>query len=175
MIKNGTVINRQQCDAKSLLLPAFCHHQFDFFPLLHLYSLSALSSPRNQFSFPPRLSLLTFLWAMHPQTPSDPFRLAWSLPLSHLVSGPSVNILLFLLLQLLPTTILLLPAPQMLCIFPLPYFAAEEKGRETYRESVREVQVLCPSLSGGCPGVRRRASGEVHPFEYQSSSSSLRQ
>lgn len=47
--------------------------------LLHLHSLSTLSLPRNQFSFPPFLSLLTSLWAVHPQTPSDRFLLAWSL------------------------------------------------------------------------------------------------
>lgn len=63
--------------------------------LLHLYS--SLLYPHLEICFPPHLTRLTSLQTMHPQVPSDPFLLAWSLCpalqlLCHPVSGPSVNV-----------------------------------------------------------------------------------
>lgn len=96
-LKNATVINHHQCETKSLLVPAFCHHQFNSFPASSSFPL--WSAPRNWFSFLLHISLLTSLWAVRAQTLSDPFLLAWSLPLCPalqllfcLVSGPAVNI-----------------------------------------------------------------------------------
>lgn len=78
-------------------MPEFCHHRFNSSPGSSSFSL--WSAPRNWFSFLPHISLLTSLWAVHAQTPCDPFLLAWSLPLCPalqllccLISGPAANI-----------------------------------------------------------------------------------
>lgn len=82
-------------DARSLLVPAFCHHQFKSFPASSSFPLYLCLE--INFLFLP--SLVFFLGAVHPQAPSDPFLLTWSLPLCPalrllccLVLGPPVNI-----------------------------------------------------------------------------------
>lgn len=176
-LKNATVINHHQCETKSLLVPAFCHHQFNSFPASSSFPL--WSAPRNWFSLLLHISLLTSLWAVHAQTLSDPFLLAWSLPLCPalqllccLVSGPAVNI-----------QSAHFHPPASSCNYFTPpcstntlHFSSPIiccRGERVYGGSMGAIQVLGPSLSGGCLG--RSVSREVHPFEHQSSPSSLRQ
>lgn len=149
--KKGTVINHHWCSASSLLGPAFCHHKFNYFPASSSFPLYSIftwkliffSSPPSPSYGPCTPKLLLFLSGLcffHPLSQqSSPVAL-----LPYFRSSGEQSLPFFPSSSLCPQ----LPWPSLhpKYILPLRSFSVQQKERQVYGKSVRNVQGLCFSL-----------------------------